>query len=90
MNKTIETSFGTFQLKRLTLRALKEVLQLVEALKTNKDPIKTIELVESAIGLTIESETQLIDILDVPQAMELIGMAISGGRVSDTERKKSE
>lgn len=90
MQTKIETSFGTFQLKRLTLRTLKEVLLAIEELKTNKNPIRTIEIVEGALANTIESDVPLTDTLDVPQAMELIGAAISGGRVSDTERKKSE
>lgn len=83
-------SGATFQPKRLTVRALKEAIGVVEAIRESTKQSQTLELVEKALTLTIDSESPVIDLVDLPEAMILIGQAISGGRISDDERKKSE
>ena len=82
-------SGASFQPKRLTVRGLKEAVSVVEAIRECKKQSETLELVEKALTLTIESST-VIDEVDLQEAMILIGQAISGGRVTDDERKKSE
>lgn len=83
-------SGATFQPKRLTVRALKEAIGVVEAIRGSTKQSQTLELVEKALTLTIDSEIPVIDLVDLPEAMILIGQAISGGRISDDERKKYE
>lgn len=83
-------SGATFQPKRLTVRALREAIGVVESIRESTKQSDTLDLVEKALTLTIESDEPVIDLVDLQEAMLLIGQAISGGRVSDDERKKSE
>jgi hypothetical protein len=83
-------SGASFQPKRLTVRALKEAVVIVETIRVTTKQSEMLELVEKALTLTIESDQPIIDLVDLPEAMQLIGQAISGGRVTDDERKKSE
>ena len=83
-------SGATYESKRLTVRALKEAVKIVEAIQSKPEKQSdTIELVEKALALVIDSTT-VVDEVDLNEAMILIGQAISGGRVTDDERKKSE
>lgn len=83
-------SGASFQPKRLTVRALKEAVVIVETIRETTKQSELLALVEKALTLTIESDEPIIDLVDLPEAMQLIGQAISGGRVTDDERKKSE
>lgn len=83
-------SGASFQPKRLTVRALKEAVVIVETIRETTKQSELLELVEKALTLTIEGDEPIIDLVDLPEAMQLIGQAISGGRVTDDERKKSE
>jgi hypothetical protein len=79
-----------FQCKRLKLRGFKKMLGLLEDIRTSGISSKTMQLIQEGLDEVVESPKELDDIIDFEQAMQLIGKAVGGGRVSDDERKKSE
>ena len=59
----------------------------MESIRESTKQSDTLDLVEKALALTIESDEPVIDLVDLQEAMLLIGQAIGGGRISDDERK---
>ncbi len=79
-----------FVCNRVSFRTFKQLIKLVEAIRTSGVSSKTNELIDEALALCVPNASEIEDLIDFTQSMQLIAEVVKGGKVSESERKKSE
>lgn len=80
-----------FVCKRVSLRDFKKLIAILEQIKASSVSVKTLDLISEALSVSVVSpSTDLDELIDFTQSMQLVSEIIKGGKVNDAERKKSE
>ena len=91
----IDSSEITFYCKRLRLRQFRELVQILESVKQKGMTVDALDAIHQGIKMVItgwdapEDISQLDDVVDPREAMELIGKALVGMKASEDDQKKS-
>jgi hypothetical protein len=81
----------TFELNRLSLRKTNAVLAIVDEIKAKG--LQAFPRISEALGVCVASWSspkplsEIDDVLDPKQSLELIGLTLAGNRTSEDERK---